>query len=177
MQLRLESSLRNVDLPALEADVAVRFGVPPWPACRHRKLADVYVVPVCPPRMADLFQLAEQPAQLARMPLIHMTSRPNTWAQFFASTGLGPPQPEREYHVDDYPAAIEAAEHLGAALAMVPLEQPLLDSARVVAPLGRFGPLAEGIYAVWPEKTELEQATSAFVQWLADRFDAVESQL
>jgi LysR family glycine cleavage system transcriptional activator len=72
----------------------------------------------------------------------------------------------REYHVDDYPAAVEAAETLGVALAVVPPEQPLLDSRRLAAPLPPMGPLEEAIYAVWPENSPRTEAIETFLDWL-----------
>ncbi len=166
IELRLDASLRNLDLRAGDADLAIRFGTPPWPGCAARKLSDVHVLPVCPPAIAEQYDLYNQPRNLARMPLIHMTERPEAWPRFFRQTGLGPATPEREYHVDDYPAAVEAAETLGVALAVVPPEQPLLDSRRLAAPLPPTGPLDEAIYAVWPENSLRLEAIESFLAWL-----------
>lgn len=166
IELRLDSSLRNLDLRAGDADLAIRFGAPPWPGCESRKLCDVYVLPVCPPAMAEQYDLERHPENLARMPLIHMTERPEAWPRFFRQTGLGSPQPEREYYVDDYPAAVEAAGSLGVALAVLPPEQPLLDSHRLAAPFPPMGPLDEAIHAVWPENSGSGDAIEAFLAWL-----------
>lgn len=176
IELRLDSSLRNLDLRAGDADLAIRFGSPPWPGCDSRKLSDVFVLPVCPPAMADKHDLKNHPERLADMPLIHMTERPEAWPRFFRQTGLGPARCEREYHVDDYPAAVEAAETLGVALAIVPPEQPLLDSRRLAAPFPPMGPLDEAIYAVWPENSRCREAIEGFLTWLTPLIPPVSPQ-
>lgn len=176
IELRLDSSLRNVDLRAGDADLAIRFGAPPWPGCESRKISDLYVLPVCPPAMAEKYDLKNHPENLARMPLIHMTERPEAWPRFFRQTGLGPAEPAREYHVDDYPAAVDAAETLGVALAVLPPEQPLLDSHRLAAPFPPMGPMDEAIHAVWPENSSLPGAIERFLAWLQPLIPAVPGQ-
>lgn len=164
--LHLDASLRPVDLAAGEADMAIRFGQPPWPGCQHEKLLDLYVLPVCPPQMAQTHALAQHPEKLAELPLIEMSSRPDAWPRYFAMAGLGTPDVAQAYVVDDYPAAIEAAETLGVALAVLPLEQPLLDSERLAAPWPAAGPLPEAVYAVVREDAQQREDVTLFLTWL-----------
>ena len=166
IELRLDASLRYVDLGKQDIDLAIRFGQPPWPGCRHEKLLDLYVLPVCPPAMAAEHDLARHPERLAQLPLIQMTERADSWSRFFAMAGLGTPQTEKQFFVDDYPAAIEAAETLGVALAVLPLEQPLLDSKRLAAPWPALGPLPESVYAVMREEQAEQPDIRAFLHWL-----------
>lgn len=173
VDLRLDTGLRTLDLQQRQVDLAVRYGTPPWPGCVHRKLADLYAQPICPPAVAAAYDLAAHPERLPEAPLVHMTERPETWPQFFALRGWGPPRPAREYHVDDYPAAIEAAETLGAALAVLPLEQPLLASGRVVAVGDPVGPLPEAMYAVMLAERRDDPAIAAFLDWLGRQLDTL----
>ena len=166
IELRLDASLRYVDLGKQDIDLAIRFGQPPWPGCVHEKLLDLYVLPVCPPAMAAAHDLAHHPERLAQLPLIQMTERPDSWARFFAMAGLGKPATDKQFFVDDYPAAIEAAETVGVALAVLPLEQPLLDSKRLAAPWPALGPLPESVYAVMREEQSGRGDIQAFLGWL-----------
>lgn len=166
LELRIDASLGYLDLARQETDLAIRFGNPPWPGCEHEKLLDLYVLPVCPPAMAEQYQLAEHPENLRQLPLIQMTERPDSWQRFFDIAGLGEPKPQQQFFVDDYPAAIEAAETLGAALAVVPLEQPLLDSKRLAAPWPAVGPLPEAVYAVYRKEDAGRADIAAFLDWL-----------
>lgn len=166
IELRLDTNVRNVDLAQRQADLAIRYGAPPWTGCVFEKMADLFIQPICPPAVARELDLANQPLNLQHAPLVHMTERPDSWPQFFSTLGLGAPTPAREFFVDDYPAAIEAAETLGAALALLPLEKPLLASGRV-CPVGpAIGPLPEAMYAVMlPEKAS-DPAIRTFLDWL-----------
>ena len=166
IELRLDASLRYADLGKQDIDLAIRFGQPPWPGCAHEKLLDLYVLPVCPPEMAAEHDLARHPERLAQLPLIQMTERPDSWARFFAMAGFGKPAAEKQFFVDDYPAAIEAAETVGVALAVLPLEQPLLDSKRLAAPWPALGPLPESVYAVMRQEQSGRSDIHAFLDWL-----------
>lgn len=173
IDLRLDTRLGNVNIAQGQADLAIRFGAPPWAGCVHEKLADVRLQAICPPAIARELGLARDPAGLLHMPLVHMTGRPQSWALYFAQLGLGTPAPAREYHVDDYPAAVEAAETLGAALALLPLEKPLIDSGRVTAVGPALGPLPEALYAVMRPGEEADTALRAFLDWLRGELAAL----
>lgn len=166
IELRLDASLRYLDLARDEADLAIRFGTPPWPGCQHEKLLDLYVQPVCPPALAQQHQLHQHPEKLAQLPLIQMTERPDAWQRYLAMAGLGESAGQAEYFVDDYPAAIEAAQTLGVALAVLPLEQPMLDSERLVAPWPPMGPLPEAVYAVIRDSARERDDVACFLHWL-----------
>jgi LysR family transcriptional regulator, glycine cleavage system transcriptional activator len=171
--LRLDASLRYADLARQDVDLAIRYGQPPWPGCLHEKLLDLHVLPVCPPAMAEAHDLSRHPERIASLPLIQMTERPDSWQRFFAMAGLGEPSPERQFFVDDYPAAIEAAETLGVALAILPLEQPLLDSKRLAAPWPALGPLPDAVYAVWHESRSHRPDIRRFLDWLQDQLTSL----
>lgn len=172
IELRIDTSLREVDMQQRQADLAVRSGTPPWAGCTHEKLTDLWAQVICPPAIAERFGLRENPLQLTQAPLIHMTGRPDTWPRLFAQLGLPAPAGEA-YYVDDYPAAIEAATTLGAAVAVLPIEKPLLASGRVVAIGPPLGPLPEAVYAVMPEDRRDDPAIRAFLAWLVRKIDAL----
>ncbi|MCC1496652.1 LysR substrate-binding domain-containing protein [Alcanivorax sp. 1008] len=173
IELRLDASLRYADLGKQDIDLAIRFGQPPWPGCVHEKLLDLYVLPVCPPAMASEHDLSHHPERLAQLPLIQMTERADSWTRFFAMSGLGKPCSDKQFFVDDYPAAIEAAETVGVALAILPLEQPLLDSKRLAAPWPALGPLPESVYAVMREDQAERTDIQTFLNWLKTQLDSL----
>lgn len=165
IEIHVDTSVREVDLQQRQVDLAVRSGTPPWPGCVHEKLSDMWAQVVCPPALARELDLVANPLGIARAPLVHMTGRPDSWPRLFAQLGLPPPTGEA-YYVDDYPAAIEAAETLGAALAVLPLEKPLIDSGRVTAIGPALGPMPEAIYAVMLAEKQATPAIQAFLAWL-----------
>lgn len=172
IDLRIEASLRNSDVSTQEADLAIRFGEPPWEGVLHEKMIDTYIQVVCPPGFTDQFKLKNSPKNICKAPLIHMTERPQTWPKWFEVTGFGDPI-GKQYYLDDYPSAMDAAESLGAMLALMPIEEPLINSGRVEAPFPALGPLDESIYAVYHERNSDNLAIRSFIDWLQLQFNAL----
>lgn len=169
IDLRIEASLRNSDISTQEADLAIRFGEPPWVGLLHEKMIDTYIQMVCPPGFTEQFKLNNSPKNICKAPLIHMTERPQAWLQWFEITGFGDPT-GKQYYLDDYPSAMDAAESLGAMLALMPIEAPLISSGRVEAPFPPLGPLDESIYAVYHESNKDSEAIRSFIDWLQVQF-------
>lgn len=164
--LRIDANIKNVNLEQGEADVAIRYGDGQWPHLVSRKLLDLYVQPVYPPAFAQRYDFTN-PDAIRRIPLIHMTARPNAWQNWYQAAGYGSPTPDKEYHLDDYPAAIEAAKTLGGALAAMPIEQALVQSGAVMAPLPAIGPLEEGVFAVFRPTDADNPVVQSFIDWVA----------
>lgn len=172
IELHIDTSLRELDLRQREVDLAVRSGVPPWPGCVHEKLTDLWVQAICPPAMAEAYGLAADPSRISRVPLVHMTERPDSWPLYFTMLGLPPPSGQA-YYVDDYTAAVTAAETLGAALAALPLEKPLIDSGRVTAIGKPAGPLPAAMYAVMLTEKQDMPAIRIFLAWLREQLKSL----
>lgn len=166
LRIHIETSLENTDLTHGQADLAIRFGLPPWNGLRHEKLSDVAVCIICPVGFTERYQLHRSTPGLHEMPIIEMDERPDAWHRLFRDMGL-PPHQGKRFHVDDYPAAIEAAETLGAALALWPLEKPLLNQGRIEAPFPPQGPIDEAIYAVYPEHKANSPGLRSFIDWIS----------
>lgn len=168
LELHIETALAYTDLQQGKADLAIRFGTPPWPGLSHEKLLDVSVQLVCPPGFSERYGLRQNPHNICQIPRIEMSGRPDSWRQWLQQTGLcqageaeGP-----LFHVDDYPAAIQAAETLGAALALHPIENAQISSGRLESPFPPVGPLKDAIYAVYPPALSHQPAARAFIDWL-----------
>ncbi|MCK0153099.1 LysR substrate-binding domain-containing protein [Alcanivorax sp. S6407] len=168
VELEVETNLANVDLNNGAFDLAIRYGQPPWPGLSHEKLADVMIQVFTPNGFSERFGLQGNVQAMSQVPLVHMTGRPEAWQQWFEKLALPAPSGPN-YYVDDYPAAVQAAETLGAALAIYPVEYSLVQSGRVEAPFPPIGPLDGAIYAVYPENTDLPGGGRAFIDWLRGR--------
>ncbi|MBP8005457.1 MAG: LysR family transcriptional regulator [Acinetobacter sp.] len=169
IELRFDVSLKYIDLQHNNtADIAIRFGRPPWSGCEHQKLVDLDIQPVCAPKIASQLNLKSHPERLTQAPLIHMTSRPEAWTLVFDYLGLSLPDKNESIYVDDYPAAIDAAYNLGVALALYPIENTAIKNEQLVA----VGPAISGygeIYAVTKQGRLQEQAIQTFLAWLIQR--------
>ncbi|WP_205083156.1 LysR family transcriptional regulator, partial [Paracraurococcus ruber] len=104
--LSLDGRHAVADLARGEADIAIRNLPRRDPALATRRLLDLRAVPVCAPEMAA--RLAT-PADLAGATLIHVSARPEGWANWHAALGLPPPAPRAALAVDTVPAALDAA--------------------------------------------------------------------
>ena len=175
VELLVETSLSNANLLSEGIDITVRFGQPPWPGLNHEKLSDVMIQVITPVGYARQYGFPQNLQAMAQIPLIHMAERPGAWKRFFDQLGL-PASEGTAYKVDDYPAAIQAAETLGAALALYPIEQPLVDAGRVEAPFPPLGPLDEAIYAVYPKNRDLPAGGRAFIDWIQSALSAFDSR-
>ncbi|WP_169577484.1 LysR substrate-binding domain-containing protein [Sinimarinibacterium sp. CAU 1509] len=172
--LRINTSVRNVDLSQRQVDLAIRYGVPPWPGCVHEKLVDLQIQAIAPPALAARFDLRRHPERLSQAPRVVMTERPDAWRQYFMQAGVADAAAadnaaSEVFHVDDYPAAIEAAETVGVALAILPLERPLIASGRVVAVGPAYGPMPQAMYAVMLDDRRGNEAIAAFIDWVRRR--------
>ena len=94
-----------------------------------------------------------------------MSERPGAWKRLFNEINIGPPTGKQIY-LDDYPSAMEAAETLGAMLALMPFESSLITSGRLEAPFPPLGPLDEGVYAVYAANNQQLVEIDVFVSWL-----------
>jgi LysR family transcriptional regulator, glycine cleavage system transcriptional activator len=165
VELFVETSLSNANLLAQDIDIAIRYGRPPWPGLSHEKLCDVMIQMIAPVGFSEQYGLPENLSAMAELPLIDMVGRPGIWQRWFDQLNLPAPD-TTAYKVDDYPAAIQAAETLGAALAIYPVEKPLVASGRVEALFPPVGPLDEAIYAVYPQNRDLPAGGRAFIDWI-----------
>lgn len=163
--LQVDANIQNVSIENGEADIAIRYGNGQWGSLSTEKLLTLYVQPIFPLQFAEHYDFSD-PEQIQRLPLIHMKARPNAWQRWFAESGLGTPHPDQEYHLDDYPSAIEAAKTLGGALAAMPLEQHLVDKGIVIAPLPKHGPLEDGVFAVYRPQDHSNPEVIAVINWI-----------
>ncbi len=102
-----------------------------------------------------------------------MSQTPDAWPRWFAQAGW-PAFESKELVVDNYPSAIQAAESVGAMLALMPLESALVRNGRLEAPFPAVGPIDEGIYAVYKADSSKQNSIFLFVSWIKDALDQLE---
>ena len=75
VDLRLDSTNRQVDLFQEDFDFAIRYAAPPEDNLTSIKLFDDSVLPVCSPEFAAKYELTQSSSRLAHVPLIHLVDR------------------------------------------------------------------------------------------------------
>ena len=115
--LNLVTRLEPFDLDAEGVHAALHYGDPVWPRAELDVLFEETVVPACAPGLKASLGL-ETSADLLRAPLLHLASRPEAWAQWFATQGLsyGRNQGTR---IDQFATATQAAT-AGLGVALLP---------------------------------------------------------
>ncbi len=175
--INMSTRLHPVNFAVEPFDAAIHFGTPEWSGCGHLLLRSEQVIPVCAPsllpspgRSRDRPNPRPNPRDLLRLPLLHIETRPQAWAEWFARSGVTAPTPLPGTMYDQFSTITQAALHgLGVALMPDYLVEEELATGRLVA-LAEAPAEAEGAYyLVWPRARAEEPSLLAFRDWLATR--------
>lgn len=128
-RLAIDARLNLVDLGGAQADLAVRYGQPPWPGAVAKPLGGELLFPVASPSLAgSLRGLAA--ADLLRFPLLQGTAE---WSGWLQAAGVNEPLPEAVASFNDAGLLLQAAEAgLGIALARGLLVLDRLRDGRLI---------------------------------------------
>ena len=160
-------------------DAAVYFGKSVWPGTQGTLLfKEGNAVPVCSPALtADCVPLTAQ--RLVEMPLLHLSTRPDAWREWFRVHGFG--DDARAVRGPRYElfTMLSSAAVAGMGVALMPeiLIADELESKRLAVALDM--PLASdaGYYLVAPDAVARDEPFVALSQWLQSLVpDAVRTQ-
>lgn len=139
-----------------------------WAGTRATALIDEEVVPVCAPALLGPRKRL-QPRDLAALPLLQQSTRPEAWRQWFEAMGVDAQSalsgPRHELYSM---TAAAAAQGLGLALVPRLLIEPELARGELVVACPR--PLKSGrsYWLVQPDRGSPRPAVAAFAAWLLD---------
>ena len=167
IQLNLVAHVKPFDFTGSGIDAAVHFGSDVWPdAVCHRLMGEV-IVPVCAPALLEGAAELEHPGDVARFPLLQLTTRPQAWTDWLHAAGVdsfdGPHGPRfEEFHM-----VIQAAI-AGLGMAVLPrfLVQEELSSGRLVIACDRPVTSDQAYYLVHPERKGDLYKVCVFREWL-----------
>lgn len=149
---------------ALYAGTPAQIGT--WPGTQTTLLMDESVVPVASPALLA-GRIDWTPADLAGLPLLQQSTRPEAWRQWFDAQGVTAPGSMQGPRYELFSMAAMAASHgLGVALIPTLLIEPELRQGElvVVCPTPLQGRRA--YYFVTPDASVGRQAVQAFRDWL-----------
>lgn len=129
-------------------DAAIHFGAPDWPGVHHDLLFHESAVPVAAPSLAAMI---ERPDDLARVPLMTLTSRRDAWTHWFAEQRVVQAVPDPTASFGQFLMMAQAAV-AGAGAALIPsfLIEPELHSGALVVVGAPLPPSQAGYYLVHP---------------------------
>lgn len=163
--VNMSTALTPGDIKWDTTDAALFYGDQPPPECNHVTLRHEQVIAVAAPDfLAD--HIIAHPQDLLDLPLMHIQTRPQAWADWFEGFGVAPGRiPGTQY--DQFATILQAAVHgLGVALLPDYLAQPELKAARLAA---AYGPAraASGAYRlIWPKGVRFTPAMESFRRWM-----------
>jgi DNA-binding transcriptional LysR family regulator len=164
--VNLGTRVRPFDFASEGFDAALHFGVENWSGAGYQKLFDERMMACCAPDFLLRNQI-EQPADLMRLPLLQLETRPHAWSVWFARKGVAARAPQGMFFDQFAPMMQSAIYGLGVALLPMFLARPELAEGRLVAAWGPPEPGDGSYYLVWPETAAGYLPLVAFREWLA----------
>ena len=146
-------------------DAAIHYGKPDWPDTEAVYLMGEQMIPVCSPAF-----LAERtlrgPADLAGTMLLHISSRPEAWANWFHAQGVAMPECSGMYFEQIITAAQAAVAGLGTALIPMFLLKGELERGELVRVFDLPYRSPFGYYLVRPRGRPDYGPAALFRDWL-----------
>ncbi len=159
------TKLTTFDFHEENLQAAIHYGQPDWPDAISTFLMGEEVLPVCSPGFLEENPLSH-PGDLARLPLLQLTTRPDAWDNWFRSNKIDPPQ-EQGMAFEQFSIIAQAAvAGLGVALLPKFLIQSELDRKELVVILNMPTKSEDGYYLVTPADKSEHAPVTALREWL-----------
>lgn len=172
--VRLDASMRLVDLLREGVDIAVRYGAGRYEGMRVDRLMDEVAIPVCSPRLLEGENPLREPADLCRHTLLHHTSSYQDdsypdWRMWLQAAGVNTCDLSRGPTFSMASMAVEAAINgQGVALVGHVLVADDIAAGRLVRPFELSFPVLFAYYIVSPLVTAERPRVVAFREWLLE---------
>lgn len=169
IEVRITTSVKNIDFQQTEADAAVRFGSGDWPGLEARLLMTEEIVPVCSPGLLEKGPGLKTPADLKHYPLLHDINRPDTWRAWLNAVGEKTIDPDKGLKLETTNLAVQGAlQGLGVVCANPYMVTRELESGQLIEPFEYHLPVANGYYLVYPKGRQERPRLKAFEDWLTE---------
>lgn len=167
--VNLTTRLGPFDFQFDQVDAAIHFGEADWPGAELQRLMGETVVPACSPELRQRLRI-ERPEDLLKAPLLHLTSRPDSWERWFRTMGI---ETKDTYGmlIDQFATAAQAAM-AGVGVALLPTFLIETELARGDLVTAVDGPMTGAMtstghyYLAWPAKRTTYPPLQAFRAWL-----------
>ncbi|ARU88906.1 LysR substrate-binding domain-containing protein [Pseudomonas sp. M30-35] len=171
IEVRLSSSTAPVDFEAQNIDAAILSGHGDWPHLHSEKLVDIELIPICSPGLLAARKL-QSVNDLAKVPLLYSTARPNDWTSWLSAAGAHFKQTPG-IRVDNSALAYEAASmNLGMAIAVkIFVERQILNGS-FIAPFETTCKTGEAYYLTWPKNIPPSEPLLKFLAWMHSSLEA-----
>ncbi|RVD59904.1 LysR family transcriptional regulator [Mesorhizobium sp. M2D.F.Ca.ET.185.01.1.1] len=146
-------------------DAAIHHGMPDWPDAESTLLMRETVMPVVSPEFLATRDIAT-PADISRLPLLHMATRPGAWSEWFEEQGLeAPTGPGMQF--EQFGTVAQACmAGLGVALLPEILIAGELQRGQLVPAPGKPMQSRSAYYLVVPHDKRGHPPVATFRDWL-----------
>ncbi|PPD13669.1 MAG: LysR family transcriptional regulator [Methylobacterium sp.] len=165
IELRIDPSLALSDVSQGECDLAIRYGIGPWPGCDGGLLVRERLSPVVSPAFAGTLPPAPTWEDLARAPRI-LNATTSDW-EHWLETSAGKAWKGEDHHLTEYGLVVDTvlAGH-GLAMGRLWLLSDLLRTQRLVAPLADVAAPPDFGYWLLKPRQPSNPAGQIFEEWL-----------
>jgi LysR family glycine cleavage system transcriptional activator len=173
--IRIETGLNITDFRYEDFDLAIRIGDGDWPNVTMKKLLDIKVAALCSQEFADKYQLSSV-EQIKDVPLIDLTSMENVWQTWAEASGIEGIDFDHNLTFNNYESSLHAAEQgLGLSLALMPIENSLVNRKILINPFNMTVPFGRSLYAVYREEDKDRHDIQCFLNWLIKSPNMIDS--
>ena len=166
IDLRISATLHHVDFAREEVDLAVRHGEGDWPGLDVVRLCSEQLFPVCSPKLMTGRNRLRKPADLKRVPLLHLDDRSH-WRRWLDAAGVPDAEVSHGPVLNRPSMVIDAAiDGQGVALARTTLAAWDLINRRLVRPFETALRLTKSYWIVCPKATATLPKIEIFRNWL-----------
>ena len=165
LQLNVVTSSYFQGIDWRKTDVAVIYGVPPWPGFWWHLLHGIRMTPVCSPQLLRGPKAIRQPSDLAYHRLLHEDDGAQ-WRRWQAQAGIAWGG-ESDVYFDSFGIVLQAArDGFGVALSDEVVSARDLDEGRLVQPLQIGVAALHNYYCLCPEAKRDSAEIDYFINWL-----------
>jgi LysR family glycine cleavage system transcriptional activator len=178
MEVRITTSLEEVDFEHEDIDGAIRLGDGKWPNYEMDRLVDNELSPMCTPSYRDRMNFRSG-ADLKNLSLLHSLARPDDWMLWLKAAGVDGIDPYAGQKYASSVLAYQAAlEGQGVVMAQRVLVADDLEAGRLIEPLDTVLDRGEfTYYLVYPRNRSRNPAFRQFRAWLIEQAQTPSSQM
>jgi LysR family glycine cleavage system transcriptional activator len=167
--LNFATRLQPFNFAAEPFDAAIHYGNPTWAAAESYHLMDEVMVAVCSPEYRRA-QDIRSPADVPRISLLHQTTRPMAWADWFEEAGIEAAGVHRGPRYEQFSMIAQAAvSGLGAALLPKVLIEDELAANRLEVLFDQQLKSPSAYYWVVPDEKVATTPLKAFTRWITGK--------
>ena len=164
--LTIESRAEPFDFDEEGFDLAIHYGKPTWAKATSTFLCSEIVLPIASAGLLGHLD-ARTPADLIETPLLHLTTRPRLWQQWFEANGVETDHGFGGNRFDQFSMMIGAVQaDMGVALLPSYLIEDDLRAGTLVPVFDLPMATEFGYFVVMPENRQHNLAANAFKDWL-----------